>query len=101
MILACSSVTAQQVASDERVTWAEKLNFPKGKKVLMLHADDIGMCKEANIAAIEYLSTDKIQSAAVMMPCQYAPEIIAWAKKNPKQDIGLHLTLTSEWKTYR
>ncbi len=67
----------------------------------MLHADDIGMCEEANIAAIEYLTTDKIQSAAVMMPCQYADEMIEWAKKNPKEDIGLHLTLTSEWKTYR
>lgn len=82
-------------------TWAEKLGFPKGKKVIMLHADDIGMCKEANIAAIDYLQNDKIQSAAVMMPCEYAADMIEWAKKNPQEDIGLHLTLTSEWKTYR
>jgi chitin disaccharide deacetylase len=83
------------------ITWAEKLGFPKGKKVIMLHADDIGMCKEANIAAIDYLKNDKIQSAAVMMPCEYAADMIEWAKKNPQEDIGLHLTLTSEWKTYR
>lgn len=83
------------------MTWAEKLGFPKGKKVIMLHADDIGMCEEANLAAIEYLKTRKIQSAAIMMPCQYAPEMVEWAKKNPNEDIGLHLTLTSEWKTYR
>jgi predicted glycoside hydrolase/deacetylase ChbG (UPF0249 family) len=82
-------------------TWAEKLGFPKGKKVIMLHADDIGMCEEANIAAIDYLKNDKIQSAAVMMPCEYAANMIKWAKKNPNEDIGLHLTLTSEWKTYR
>ena len=86
---------------DSSMTWAEKLGFPKGKKVIMLHADDIGMCEEANIAAINYLKTKKIQSAAIMMPCEYAPEMIEWAKKNPKEDIGLHLTLTSEWKTYR
>ena len=83
------------------LTWAEKLNFPKGKKIIMLHADDIGMCEEANTAAINYLKNDNIQSAAVMMPCLYAAEMIEWAKKNPKEDIGLHLTLTSEWKTYR
>src|SRR5687767_601012 len=83
------------------ITWAEKLGFPKGKKVIMLHADDIGMCQEANIAAIDYLKSDKIQSAAVMMPCEYAGDMIEWAKKNPNEDIGLHLTLTSEWKTYR
>jgi predicted glycoside hydrolase/deacetylase ChbG (UPF0249 family) len=82
-------------------TWADKLNFPKGKKVVMLHADDIGMCEEANEAAIQYLSTDKIQSAAIMMTCEYAADMIEWAKKNPSEDIGLHLTLTSEWKTYR
>src|SRR5690606_33818549 len=83
------------------VTWAEKLNFPKGAKVIMLHADDIGMCEEANIAAIHDLTHDWIQSAAVMMPCEYADEIIEWAKQNPAEDIGLHLTLTSEWKTWR
>ncbi len=87
--------------NDQRMTWAEKLGFPKGKKVIILHADDIGMCEEANIAAINYLKNDNIQSAAVMMPCLYADEMIEWAKKNPKKDIGLHLTLTSEWKTYR
>ena len=32
-------------------TWAEKLDFPPGKRVLILHADDIGMCYEANLAA--------------------------------------------------
>lgn len=91
----------RQEDSEQRMTWAEKLNFPEGKRIIILHADDIGMCEEANIAAINYLKNDNIQSAAVMMPCLYADEMIEWAKKNPKKDIGLHLTLTSEWKTYR
>ena len=101
-MICTSLITDQQMKrADQSVTWAEKLGFPKGKKVIMLHADDIGMCEEANIAAIDYLKSRKIQSAAIMMPCQYAPEMIEWAKQNPKEDIGLHLTLTSEWKTYR
>lgn len=82
-------------------TWAEKLGFPKGKKVIILHADDVGMCEEANTATKRYLSNHHIQSAAIMMPCAYAAEMIAWARKNPRMDVGLHLTLTSEWKTYR
>jgi predicted glycoside hydrolase/deacetylase ChbG (UPF0249 family) len=81
--------------------WSEKLGFPKGKKVIILHADDIGMCEEANIAAIHNLEKDYFQSAAIMMPCQYAEEMVKWAIAHPKEDIGLHLTLTSEWKTYR
>ena len=85
----------------EANTWAEKLGWPAGKKVIMLHADDVGMCPEANIAAKKQLVDGVIQSAAVMVPCPNAREFITWAKENPSMDIGLHLTLTSEWKTYR
>lgn len=81
--------------------WAEKLGWPAGKKVIMLHADDIGMCPEANIAAEEQLVNDQIQSAAVMIPCPNAKEFIDWAIAHPHMDIGLHLTLTSEWKEHR
>ncbi len=81
--------------------WAEKLGWPAGKKVIMLHADDIGMCPEANIAAKAQLNSGQIQSAAVMVPCPNAEEFINWAIENPEMDIGLHLTLTSEWKEHR
>ena len=82
-------------------TWAEKLAYPKGKRVLILHADDTGMCSEANAAVKPYLLHDQIQSASVMMPCPRAAEFVAWYKDHPQEDVGLHLTLTSEWKTYR
>ncbi len=90
-------VTAEKIAK----TWAEKLGWPAGKKVIMLHADDIGMCPEANTAAKQQLEAGDIQSAAVMIPCPNAEAFITYAKNNPKLDIGLHLTLTSEWKTHR
>lgn len=82
-------------------TWAEKLGFPKGKTVLLLHMDDIGMCPEANAAAEHYINNKEIMSAAVMMPCPNATSFIEWAKGQPIPDIGLHLTLTSEWESYR
>ena len=82
-------------------TWAEKLGYPSGKKIIILHADDIGMCDEANISAVDYLLKQEIQSAAIMMPCPTAEAFTSWAVQNPSLDIGLHLTLTSEWKTYR
>ena len=82
-------------------TWAEKLGFPEGKKVLMLHADDAGMCEEANIAIKNYLDKNEIQNAAIMVPCPFAKPAMKWAVEHPNVDIGLHLTLTSEWKTYR
>lgn len=106
--LACGPVAEpsgdQQAATGsntEPAIWSEKLGFPAGKKVIILHADDIGMCPEANISADRYLTEDHIQSCAVMMPCPNAQEFIAWAKAHPNEDVGLHLTLTSEWKTHR
>ena len=82
-------------------TWAEKLGYPAGKRVLILHADDIGMCYEANIAAKAYLTSGHIQSAALMAPCPWYNEIADWYKANPDYDLGMHLAMNSEWKWYR
>lgn len=82
-------------------TNAEKLGFPKGKKVLLMHMDDLGMCEEANDAGKYYIENNYILSGSVMMPCEYAEPFVQWAKNVPKADVGVHLTLTSEWKTWR
>ncbi len=96
-----SIVFAQNDHDAMAQTWAERLGFPSDKIVLILHADDIGMCEEANISAVDYLVQDDIQSAAAMPPCPNFEAFIAWAKAHPEEDVGLHLTLTSEWKTHR
>jgi predicted glycoside hydrolase/deacetylase ChbG (UPF0249 family) len=87
--------------SPAKITNAEKLGFPKGKKILLLHMDDLGMCPEANEAGKYYIQNGYVNSGAVMMPCPNAKEFIEWAKNRQGADIGVHLTLTSEWKTYR
>ncbi len=100
-MISCSDeqpLNAQQLVGNN---WAEKLGYPVGKKVLIFHADDVGLCEEANTAAISYLEKSEIQSAAIMIPCPNANNAILWAANNRNKDIGLHLTLTSEWQTYR
>ncbi len=87
--------------SEKTITNAERLGYPAGKKVILLHCDDAGMCDEANKAVMNYFTTGDIQSAAVMVPCPYAIQLVEWAKTLDSPDIGVHLTLTSEWKTYR
>jgi predicted glycoside hydrolase/deacetylase ChbG (UPF0249 family) len=82
-------------------TWGAKLGFPMDRKVLILHADDMGMCPEANQAGIAQLEKNEIQSAAIMAPCPNFEEFAQWYKANPSEDVGIHLTLTSEWKTHR
>lgn len=82
-------------------TYAEKLGYPKGSKVLILHVDDAGMSYESNKGAIEALTNGAATSTSVMMPCAWVPAFIHFLKQNPGIDAGLHLTLTSEWSEYR
>lgn len=82
-------------------TWGERLGYPSGKRVLILHADDVGMCYEANEATKHYFSEGAIQSAALMVPCPWFNEMASWYKEHPELDIGLHLAMNSEWKYYR
>ncbi len=100
-LLATVATGKTSTAQNSAPTNAEKLGFPKGKKILLLHSDDAGMCEEANLSVMAYSLKNHVQSAAVMMPCPNAEEMVAWAKKHPQADIGVHLTLTSEWKSYR
>ena len=101
VVLSCGDKTDSDNSAKASKSWGEKLGFPSDARVLILHADDAGMCDEANKAIQPYLENGDIQSTAVMMPCPYAEDMQAWYKQNPKKDVGLHLTLTSEWKTYR
>jgi hypothetical protein len=66
-------------------TWAERLGYPSGAKVVMLHADDIGMCYEANAAGKSYLEAGQIQSASAMVPCPWFNEIAAWYRAHPQR----------------
>ena len=83
------------------VTNAEKLGFPAGKKVLLLHMDDLGMCEGANRSAEFYIENEFVISGSVMIPCPKAGEFIEWVKNHPEADIGAHLTLSSDWQKYR
>ena len=89
------------LSETEEATWAEKLGFPPGTRVLIFHADDMGMADEANEATIFLLENGLIQSAAAMAPCPAYEGAIEWAIANPDSDVGIHLTLTSEWRTHR
>jgi predicted glycoside hydrolase/deacetylase ChbG (UPF0249 family) len=88
-------------AQTSEPTYAEKLGYPKGKKVLIIHVDDVGMSYESNQGAIRAIKEGVANSLSVMMPCGWVPGFVHYLKVNPDIDAGLHLTLTSEWKDYR
>jgi len=88
-------------AQNDSITYAEKLGYPKGSRVLILHVDDMGMSFDSNEGGIAALTKGVSTSCSVMMPCPWVPGFVHWLKNNPNIDAGLHLTLTSEWKDYR
>lgn len=71
------------------------------ERLLILHADDLGMTHSVNAAAIRAFESGALTSGSIMVPCPWFPEIACYARRNSNVDIGVHLTLTSERTFYR
>ena len=82
-------------------TVAERLGYPRDAKLLIIHADDLAVAHSEDAASFDALDKNAVTSASVMIPCPWLNEVAAYAKSHPDADLGLHLTLTSEWQTYR
>ena len=82
-------------------TIAERLGHPRDSKLLIIHADDLAAAHSINVASFDALDKGTISSASVMVPTPWITEVAAYARAHPNADLGLHLTLTSEWETYR
>lgn len=70
-------------------------------RVLVVHVDDVGMCHGANVAFLELSRSAGVTCGSVMVPCPWFQEIADAATLDPTLDLGVHLTLTSEWPQYR
>jgi predicted glycoside hydrolase/deacetylase ChbG (UPF0249 family) len=78
-----------------------ELGFRPDDRVVVVHADDIRMCHSTLPAIDELMAFGLVTSASAMVPCPSFLEVVAWHQRNPQFDLGIHLTLTSEWERYR
>lgn len=102
--LLCCAVACAAIASDANqagATWGERLGYPPGARALILHLTDMGMCYETNRAGADALESGAAQSVSAMVPPAWSLDFAQWARDHRGHDIGLTLTLTSEYEHYR
>lgn len=77
---------------------AERLGYPADAKLLVVNAEDLGLCHAANVGVYEGLHTGLVTSATLMVPCPWARDAAA---RYRGEDVGVHLTVNAEWDRYR
>ena len=77
------------------------LGYEPTDKLLIIHADDVGLCESVNSATFESFKNESISSAAVMLTTREIDEVANFSINNPNFDMGIHLTVTSEWKYHK
>jgi predicted glycoside hydrolase/deacetylase ChbG (UPF0249 family) len=85
----------------ETKSTAERLGYAPDARVLILNADDFGMCHDQNEGVIRGLNEGVFTSSTILVTCPWFEEAAAFARNNPNADLGVHLTLTAEWDSYK
>ncbi len=80
---------------------AQRLGYPSDAKLLIVHADDLGTFHAVNKAFIQAQEAGIITSASINAPGQAFDEVATYCRQHPEVDVGVHLTLSSEFKKSR
>jgi predicted glycoside hydrolase/deacetylase ChbG (UPF0249 family) len=91
----------RQHRDDEKRSLAEMLGHGRDARLLIVNADDFGMCHAENAATISGLQAGAFCSATIMAPCAWFADAASFARRAPEADLGVHLTHTSEWSECR
>jgi len=101
IFLFTSLLLSLNLSSQGNKNLAELLGYPRDSKLLIIHADDMGLSHSVNTACIKAFDNKGITSGSIMVPCPWSPEIAAYVKDHPGMDVGIHLTMTAEWDLYK
>ncbi|MHA2391542.1 MAG: polysaccharide deacetylase family protein [Promethearchaeota archaeon] len=79
----------------------EKMGYEADDIVVITHIDDMAMSHAANVASFECLDFGIAKCGSVISVSGWLMEAATICKENKNYDVGVHLTLTSEYNTYR
>ncbi len=77
------------------------LGYPPDARLLIINADDFGMCNAVNEAIFQTLTAGVVRSTTLMVPCPWALHALRFLADHPEIPFGVHLTVISEWPNYR
>lgn len=77
------------------------LGYPDDARLLIINADDFGMCHAVNAAIFRTLTEGVVQSTTLMVPCPWALHAMHWLRDNPDIAFGVHLTAIGDGYDYR
>lgn len=72
------------------------LGYPSDARLLIINADDFGMCQPINDGIVQAMNRGIVQSTTLMMPCAAAPSAIQHLQAHPELSFGIHLTAIGE-----
>src|SRR5213595_126217 len=79
----------------------ERLGYPANARLLVIHADDLGMAHSVDRATFEALEKGWITSSSILVPCPWFPEVVRFAREHRDADLGIYLAVNSEWNDFR
>lgn len=77
------------------------LGYPHDARLLIINADDFGMCHAINDGIIRSIHEGVVRSTSLMVPCPWALHAMELIRKNPNVTFGVHLTVICEAVNYR
>lgn len=80
---------------------SQYLGYPADARLLIVNADDFGMCHAVNAAIIGTLRAGIVHSTTLMVPCPWALHAMHFLADHPEIPFGVHLTAIAEWPDYR
>jgi predicted glycoside hydrolase/deacetylase ChbG (UPF0249 family) len=76
------------------------LGYPADARLLIINADDFGMCHAINVAIVRAIKEGVVRSTSLMAPCPWALHAMHLLKEHPDVPFGVHLTVVCETVNY-